>query len=303
MQLNFLRTFSILLGLGALIWSHPLIAGTPEAFLIGGGTRTEEIIQAFAKFAGGNQAKILIFPYATSSPKPAVALLREQFSTFEPAAVMEAPPFPEALMPDRKRLYACQRLFGSPKPIDFFTTEERVNLLSNLKTADVAYFTGGGQPRILEMFTQDPEFSHAFRDFLARGGKYAGTSAGTAAAPQWMMNGRLTKMPDGTVVAEIEPGLGILRPGIHIDQHFVQRTRYDRLKNLIRQYPEDIAIGISESTAVQFESDETFRVVGSSFTVVYFKDTPESEVREIWLRRGERFDLKTRRKITRLNQS
>jgi cyanophycinase len=48
---------------------------------------------------------------------------------------------------------------------------------------------------------------------------------------------------------EIKDGLGLLRSAI-VDQHFIARSRYNRLLSALAAYPAFACIGIDESTAI-----------------------------------------------------
>ena len=61
-------------------------------------------------------------------------------------------------------------------------------------------------------------------------------------------------------------GLG-LWPETIIDQHFLRRSRTDRLKGVVLQHPELIGIGIDEATAVVVSGRE-FEVMGASKVIV-----------------------------------
>ena len=53
---------------------------------------------------------------------------------------------------------------------------------------------------------------------------------------------------------DLAPGLGLLQGAI-VDQHFVVRSRYNRLLTAVIEFPEVLGIGIDESTAILVEGD------------------------------------------------
>ncbi len=65
---------------------------------------------------------------------------------------------------------------------------------------------------------------------------------------------------------EIKTGLGLIS-NVIIDQHFVRRSRYNRLLTAIIEFPENVGIGIDESTAILVNGN-TIEVVGESQVVV-----------------------------------
>src|SRR5690606_8351769 len=66
--------------------------------------------------------------------------------------------------------------------------------------------------------------------------------------------------------AETEEGLGLVEDLV-IDQHFIARSRYNRLISVLADHPDLICVGIDESTAIVVKG-KSFRVVGESQVVV-----------------------------------
>jgi cyanophycinase len=73
---------------------------------------------------------------------------------------------------------------------------------------------------------------------------------------------------------ETKIGLGLITT-IIVDQHFVKRSRYNRLLTAIIEYPELVGIGIDESTAVLVIGRQ-MEVVGES-QVIVFKNPEQSK--------------------------
>ncbi len=102
----------------------------------------------------------------------------------------------------------------------------------------------------------------------------AGTSAGAAVmsevmltgdAERWSRNQQDTSYKStvdfiGSDNLEYGKGMGFL-DSIIIDQHFIKRSRYNRLFSALLDYPEYTAIGIDESTALLVYGDNA-RVIG-----------------------------------------
>lgn len=65
---------------------------------------------------------------------------------------------------------------------------------------------------------------------------------------------------------EIKPGLGLIT-GVLIDQHFLIRSRHNRLLTGVIDYPDHTGIGIDESTAIVVKGDEA-EVIGLSQVIV-----------------------------------
>jgi cyanophycinase len=108
-----------------------------------------------------------------------------------------------------------------------------------------------------------------------------GTSAGAAVMSKIMITGNELKHPEYNSTfrnleaenIETKTGLGLIT-NVIIDQHFVKRSRYNRLLTAIIEFPEMIGIGIDESTAILVKG-KTIEVVGES-QVVVLKNPEES---------------------------
>lgn len=164
---------------------------------------------------------------------------------------------------------AFNRHFGSPVaeivPI-FHNTPQRASdpqVLAQLERAQILYFLGGSQTRILNVFCPDGVDSPAMkilREKLASNGWVGGSSAGAAMMPDPMLSGGrsndafewLEKRDSGWRGRDgvrIQPGMGIFPYGI-IDQHFVERGRLGRL--VVALHTEGIThgYGINENRAL-----------------------------------------------------
>jgi cyanophycinase len=114
----------------------------------------------------------------------------------------------------------------------------------------------------------------AIREAYENGAVIAGTSAGAAVMSRKMITGNQLRYPDSdrgfiTIESqnvEIREGLGFLQDVI-IDQHFIKRQRLNRLIAVSLENPEQLCVGIDESTAIVVEGDFA-TVVGISQVVV-----------------------------------
>jgi cyanophycinase len=77
---------------------------------------------------------------------------------------------------------------------------------------------------------------------------------------------------------ELKQGLGFVENAI-IDQHFVKRSRHNRLISAIAEHPEILGIGIDESTAILVDKD-TAEVVGVSQVLVFKNTNPKIDTSE-----------------------
>ena len=126
----------------------------------------------------------------------------------------------------------------------------------------------------------------AKHDADAHGAMVAGTSAGAAVMSLVMITGNELKHPDYASTfrnieadnIETKTGLGMLRTAI-IDQHFVKRSRHNRLISAVIEYPEMLCIGIDESTAILVRNNKA-EVIGESQVLVYSNPMKSKKVKD-----------------------
>jgi cyanophycinase len=122
---------------------------------------------------------------------------------------------------------------------------------------------------------QGTDIEKAIHDAYDKGAVVGGTSAGAAVMSKLMITGNELKHPEYSSTfrnieennIEIKQGLGFVEGAI-IDQHFVKRSRYNRLISAIIEYPNVKGIGIDEATAI-LVSGNTAEVVGDSQVIVF----------------------------------
>jgi cyanophycinase len=118
------------------------------------------------------------------------------------------------------------------------------------------------------------------------GAVIAGTSAGAAVMSLKMITGNQLKHPEAeggfTTIEneniEIAEGLGLLKDVI-IDQHFIRRQRLNRLIAASAENPDQLCVGIDESTAIIVNGD-TASVIGIGQVVVLKNKTGPAVVKE-----------------------
>jgi len=129
--------------------------------------------------------------------------------------------------------------------------------LDSLEHAKLIFITGGDQSRFMDVVLNTPVYDVIHRAYN-NGATIAGTSAGAAVMSHFMITGReltgdtsyhatFTKLRDGNI--ELKRGIGLLDSAI-IDQHFIVRSRYNRLFSALARFPTYPCIGIDESTAI-----------------------------------------------------
>ncbi|MFO8022887.1 MAG: cyanophycinase [Perlabentimonas sp.] len=144
--------------------------------------------------------------------------------------------------------------------------------LDSIANAGMVYISGGDQNRFMDIVAGTP-IAEAIHKAFANGAVIAGTSAGAAVQSKRMITGNQLKTPDMRGYQTIQPnnietteGLGLIESAI-IDQHFIWRERVNRLISVCIENPEQLAIGIDESTAILVEENSA-TVYGTSQVLV-----------------------------------
>lgn len=142
--------------------------------------------------------------------------------------------------------------------------DPQLELLDDMR---VVFFAGGDQMKITSRFGGTP-LCQRMRELYDQGATIAGTSSGASVMSETMMiagEGQHSPQVEGSL--RMAPGLGLLS-GVIIDQHFAERGRMGRLLGAVAQNPRLLGLGIDEDTAVVFEGDRRFRIIGSGAVYV-----------------------------------
>jgi len=145
--------------------------------------------------------------------------------------------------------------------------------LDSLLGARLIYFTGGDQNKLMQLITQ-LEIKTTLHLAYQRGAMIGGSSAGAAVMSKWMITGNqlkskeyeptFSKLEEGNV--ELVEGLGFLEKVV-IDQHFVKRSRYNRLLSVVLEKKGMKGVGIDEGTAIYVKEGRA-EVYGLSQVIV-----------------------------------
>ncbi len=234
---------------------NPISEG--KLFIIGGGSRPPAMISTLIDISGIRDSGYgIILPMSSIEPDSSVYYANLQFQ-------------------DQGIMNVSGMHFTGREDM----TASRVD---SVQKASLIYISGGDQNRFMEV-VRDTPLERAIHEAYANGAIIAGTSAGAAVMSARMITGNEKKHPDYTNTfqhiqpnnIEISKGLGLL-DGVIIDQHFVKRSRYNRLISAILEYPDDLGIGIDESTAILVDGDSA-RVIGES-QVILFKNQGATEI-------------------------
>ena len=241
---------------------------------VGGGTTTQEIIDKTLKLAGGPDKRIAILPQASSyaDAGEASAKMWRDHGAKNVAVV-------DLAKPDAA--------------------------LDMVQAADLIWIPGGDQNRLMKALA-GTKLPAAIAKRYQDGAVVGGTSAGAAVLCEHMFTGDAEL--DGLHAGATKTSKGLaLWPAVLIDQHFLKRTRFNRLLSAVLDRPECVGIGIDESTAV-IVTGSRFEVIGKSNVVVVDArkaNRPALKPGEIWsangvalhvLKAGDTFELEAREK-------
>jgi len=198
------------------------------------------ILRLVVERAGGKNAKIAIFPTASSIPNEMAPLYEKIFRSFGAAA---------------ETVWVDSRSDG-----------EDPKKLAQVKDATAIFFTGGAQGRIVTLIGGTP-MAQAVRRAYRAGAVVAGTSAGASVICDHMIaQGRKAYAPRRRNIT-MAPGLGLTKRLV-IDQHFAQRHRIGRLFTAVALNPFLLGVGIDEDTAIILEPTNLIHVFGAGTVTV-----------------------------------
>ncbi|MBE8719249.1 cyanophycinase [Sphingobacterium pedocola] len=217
-------------------------------FIIGGGDRSPALVKDLVETAHLRPNDyIVVLPMATSIPEESVAYISGQLSEFS------------------------QHVITS-----FNFTKEQANnsqsWIDSVQNARLIYITGGDQNKFMDV-VQGTKLYDALHLAYRKGATISGTSAGAAVMSQLMITGEQHQKKDGDSFREVKSknavtaqGMGFLTNAI-IDQHFIIRSRYNRLLSVLVDHPDKTLIGIDEGTAIVVTGKKV-RVTGDSQVIV-----------------------------------
>ena len=227
-----------------------------KLFIIGGGSRPDFLVDRMIKEAGLKSGEtVAIFPHASEEQDSSFYYAKQQF--------------------EKRNLKALDCAFKKDEKLP-------PSKLDSLKTAKLIYIGGGDQVRFMEIINSNPEVKNLLKSAYQNGKMIAGTIAGAAVMSEVMITGNQLKYKDYENTfdnieiknVETKQGLGFIKTAV-IDQHFVVRSRYNRLLSLIIENPTYKGIGIDEGTAILVKNGSA-EVVGRA-QVIVFKNPKQSK--------------------------
>ncbi|NBC08175.1 MAG: cyanophycinase [Bacteroidetes bacterium] len=249
-------------------------APSGKLFIIGGGKRPPALVRSLIEASGiDTTGHAVILPMSSSEPDTAAYYAMRQFTD----------------------LGLSREKFRS---IDFEKGQYSAAAVDSIRQATLIYITGGDQNKFMEVVSNSPVYD-AIHEAYQKGATIAGTSAGAAVMSKQMITGNEYRHPEYTgdfrtiesENMEIDRGLGLLNSAI-IDQHFIWRMRMNRLITVVLEHPEQIGIGIDESTAILVEKGRVATVHGGYQVIALRHPTADTSVQDSLLGgRGLRLDV------------
>lgn len=141
--------------------------------------------------------------------------------------------------------------------------------IDSLRRSKIIFISGGDQ-NVMMQWIKGSEVKKTIQEAYKNGALVGGTSAGASIMSEFMITGNglvdtiyestFDKIWKGNL--ELAEGLGLL-DSVIIDQHFIVRSRYNRLFSAIIEHPGFQCIGINEATAILVSGDSA-TVIGES---------------------------------------
>lgn len=239
-----------LLGIPAA-WSPEAAPPRGHLLIVGGGDTPPDVQARFVALAGGaGRARIAVFPMAsTSGDEEAEEVVAELRALGADAHIVNV---------------------GQEDAADEVFAETLAGLTG-------FWFCGGDQARLAALMRGTPALTAIQKRYYA-GAVVGGTSAGAAVMSTTMLTGNRYRADEADdddglpAIArglfEIDEGFGFL-PGVIVDQHFLRRSRHNRLLSAVLERPGLLGVGIDEGTAILVRPDRQWEVLGSSYVKVF----------------------------------
>jgi cyanophycinase len=217
----------------------------PRRLLVIGGAEDKRrrviVLKRFVALAGGRQSRIVVIPSASSLAEEAVEVYQGVFARLHATDVTAVDPHSRAESSDPDLVAAVDRATG-------------------------VFVTGGNQLKLGQLIVGTP-LHQAIRRAYERGAVVSGTSAGASVLSQFMISLGDEGVTPRQRAGQLTAGFGLL-PGVILDQHFAQRTRYARLLSLVAGSPSLLGVGVDEDTAAEIVDERTLTVVGTGAVYV-----------------------------------
>ncbi|MFG6456115.1 cyanophycinase [Roseateles sp. BYS96W] len=251
-------------------------AGT--VVVIGGALKADSaaVWQRIVDEAGGAGARIAVFPTAAYEP--------ERISA--------------QIVASLNRCGAVAQVIPIAPHLDGVDLQARLHdpaLIAQVAASRAVFFSGGAQEYIVDTLQpggQPTAMLDAVRAVFAAGGVIAGTSAGAAVMSQLMFRDAMDNVAvlKGLWRAgqEYDRGLGFVREGLLIDQHFLRRGRIGRMLPALHALGCRRGLGVDENAAVVIQGGRLEVIGGGGAMLVDLADAEHDAALPAFNLRGAR---------------
>ncbi|MFT7331083.1 MAG: cyanophycinase [Roseivirga sp.] len=204
----------------------------------------EGILFHIVKEAGGNDAKIVVIPTASSIP---VEVGKNYIDAFTKIG--------------------CPNIHV----LDIRSKEdsEKETSIELIKSADCIMFSGGDQSKITDKIGGTTIHTILVDRYKNEEGfVIAGTSAGAMVMANEMISGGSATDAFIKGAVEMYKGLGLI-PELIIDTHFIKRGRFGRQSEAVAKFPNLLGIGLAEDTGMIIKNGNDCTVIGSGMVIVF----------------------------------
>lgn len=220
----------------------------PQGILVvaGGGTTTSEIIEKTLELARGDKSHVVLIAEANRANGP------DSFETWKKSDAHK---------------------------VTLINAEKPASAVASIEKADVIWMPGGLQGVFMNAI-RGTGIAEAVRQRYRDGAVIGGTSAGAAVMCKVMIGGRsdLDSLRAGST-PYLMRGLS-LWPDVIVDQHFLQKGRFNRLSLAVLDHPDLVGIGIDEETAVIVRG-KSMEVIGdNNVTIIDARNARREDLKE-----------------------
>ena len=201
------------------------------------------ILARVVRESGGNDAKIVVFPTASSIPDEV----------------------------GKNYINAFGRLGCENVEVLNIQKREKTDASESLeiiRQADCVMFSGGNQSKITEKIRGTEMHRILLKRFQNEKLVIAGTSAGAMCMSSEMITGGSSTEAFVKGAVRMDEGMGFISKLI-IDSHFIRRGRFGRLAEAVARFPEKIGIGLAEDTGLVIKNCSSFEVIGSGMVILF----------------------------------
>jgi len=140
-------------------------------------------------------------------------------------------------------------------------------MLERIKNADGIFFSGGDQLKLTGFYGGSDFLSFLKYRYINEQLAIGGTSAGAMALSTPMIYAGNEEVQELGGEIKLTTGLEFLKD-VCVDTHFVHRSRFVRMAQVVVTNPTCIGIGIEEDTAIVIKNGQEMQVVGTGMVII-----------------------------------